>query len=124
MHFVDMCDDTGEIQVKAEVMGTLGKRLQGLLGTQKNTHPIVLVPCRAIHTIGMKYPIDVAFMNAKGEVISSYRSVVPGRRLREKHASVVAERPAKDDPWFVVGSTVRYRPHKARKVVQSHDSNL
>lgn len=124
MHFVDMLDETGEVMVKAEVMGTPGKRLQGLLGTNKNTHPVVLVPCRSIHTIGMRYPIDVAFMNAKGKVLSSYRGVEPGRRLREKHASVVAERPAKSSPWFETGSTVLYRPHKTRKAAQAHASHI
>lgn len=67
-------------------------RLQGLLLTPASEALLLLAPCRDIHTFGMSYAIDVAFVNGSGVVIESYRDVLPKRRLREPHAVAVLER--------------------------------
>lgn len=36
-------------------------------------------PCRAVHTLGMKFPIDVAFIDADGVVMKSLQ--MPRHRL-------------------------------------------
>jgi protein-S-isoprenylcysteine O-methyltransferase Ste14/uncharacterized membrane protein (UPF0127 family) len=50
---------------------TLLPRLIGLLATEKpyETNALHLVPCSGIHTFGMKYPVDVLFLDKDSFVI-------------------------------------------------------
>lgn len=69
-------------------------RLLGLLG--RATPPgsrtgLWLSPCRAIHTWGMRYAIDVAFIGADGRVLRVDRQVGPGRLRHCKGARSVIE---------------------------------
>ena len=38
-----------------------------------------LIPCNQIHTFGMKYPIDIYFLDQKNEVIAIVKNVKPNR---------------------------------------------
>lgn len=115
MSWVDVEERSNNVVFQAEVLSTFGQRLQGLLGTDNTAHPVVLVPCRSIHTVGMRYPIDVAFLSAAGKVLAVYRNVEPGRHLHEHQAIAVAERPASSDSWFEVGSIVSYTARSRRR---------
>ena len=42
---------------------------------------ILLEPCEGVHTFGMKFPIDIVFLNRKRKIVALHRSV-PARRLR------------------------------------------
>ena len=46
-------------------------RRKGLLGRSglAERHALVLVPCNAIHTFGMKFPIDVIFIGPDGRIV-------------------------------------------------------
>lgn len=46
-------------------------RRKGLLGRDglADRHALVLAPCNAVHTIGMRFPIDVVFVGPDGRVI-------------------------------------------------------
>ncbi len=59
----------------------LRERLVGLLG--RSTLPvgqgIWLTPCKAVHTIGMRFPIDIVFVARNGTVLRIDQSVPPGR---------------------------------------------
>lgn len=71
-------------------------RLRGLLGrTFDGTfNGLLLRPCGEIHTMGMKYPIDVAFLNEMGEVISVHHAVPPGKpMIKAKNARMTLELP-------------------------------
>ncbi len=59
-------------------------RLKGLLGRKslERDHSLWLVPCKGIHTIWMKFPIDVAFLDEKGIVISVRHNLSPNRMTR------------------------------------------
>ncbi len=83
-------------------------RLRGLLGSRRVDGILVLAPCRAVHTLGMRGPIDVAFLAADGAVLSSLREVMPGRfSLSSRGAVVVLERwSVSGAPWFLVGEKV------------------
>ena len=63
---------------------TFFSRLVGLLGTFTPLEKGVLVftNCRSIHTIGMMYPIDVAFVNSSGRVLDIESRVPPTRVLK------------------------------------------
>jgi len=61
------------VLASAEVADTKATRSKGLLGRDGIDGAIVLRPCRQIHTIGMRFPLDVAFLDAEGEVIRIVR---------------------------------------------------
>jgi uncharacterized protein len=55
-------------------------RLRGLLGRPepKPGEGLLLVPCRSVHMIGMRYPIDVAFLGPDRRVLSVHPRLRPG----------------------------------------------
>ena len=59
-------------------------RLRGLLGRESlaDGEGLLLSPCRAIHMYGMRFSIDVAFMDPEGYVVATYDGIQPGRRTR------------------------------------------
>jgi uncharacterized membrane protein (UPF0127 family) len=55
----------------------------------------LLIPaCRSVHTFGMRFPLDLYFLDEAERPVSVHRSVAPGRVLVEPRASVVLEVPA------------------------------
>lgn len=44
-----------------EVAESAGDRLKGLLGRESIEGALLLRPAKSVHTIGLKFPIDVAF---------------------------------------------------------------
>jgi uncharacterized membrane protein (UPF0127 family) len=55
----------------------------------------LLIPgCRSIHTFGMRFAIDVAFLDADGAVVSRRQGVRPRRIVGDRRASAVLEVPA------------------------------
>jgi uncharacterized membrane protein (UPF0127 family) len=54
-----------------EVADTSAKRRTGLLGRDGLAAGggLWIVPCEGVHTIGMRFPIDVVFLNRKYEVL-------------------------------------------------------
>jgi len=59
------------------------ERMRGLLGRSKEDFPpgkgLWLVPASSIHTIGMSFPIDVAYLDRAGRVIRLYHRLPPLR---------------------------------------------
>lgn len=57
------------------------QRRRGLLGRDGLGPEAALVfeGCRQVHTFGMKFDIDVAFLDGSGTVIRCYRALSPGR---------------------------------------------
>lgn len=68
---------------------------------------LAIAPCDSIHTWGMAYPIDVAFLDARGRVLLSRRSLPARARLRCPGAALALERPS---PPPGTSSTVPYWP--------------
>ena len=68
-------------------------RMRGLLGTHqfpKGPTALVLVPCSSLHTVGMRYPIDVVWLNRDLSVCGICRGVSPGRIVRGPEMAVAA----------------------------------
>lgn len=86
---------------------SLPARLKGLLLRSGFDGVLLIVPCRDIHTWGMRRSLDVAFVGAQGRVLAAYRDVGPRRRLRHRDARAVLERfhDARAD-WFQEGDLV------------------
>jgi len=66
----------------AEIANTSAKRRTGLLkhsGLEEG-EGLWIVPCEAVHTFGMKFPIDVLFLSKKRKVLK-VRSDMGRRRI-------------------------------------------
>lgn len=73
------------------------QRLRGLLGRSPLSagSGLLLQPCRAVHMFGMRYAVDVAFLDRRGSVVAVYHRLAPGQRSRwHKGAAYALELPA------------------------------
>jgi uncharacterized membrane protein (UPF0127 family) len=59
----------GEVLASLEVADTRRARSRGLLGRDGVDGVLLLRPARSVHTLGMRFPIDVAFCDADLRVI-------------------------------------------------------
>ena len=86
------------------------RRLVGmLLGRGAgNDECLVLRPCSDIHTLGMRWPIDIAFVDAVGLVMRSECGVSPGKRRSCAGAYAVVERRACSSKWVEKGESLRW----------------
>lgn len=69
------------------------ERARGLLGRappQPGT-ALWIVPCRAVHTWGMAYPIDVAFLDERGLVLQVAPNCAPRRAYADRRAHSALE---------------------------------
>ena len=70
-------------------------RLVGLLAT-KRLRPgegLMITPCSSIHTLGMRFPIDVLFVDASHNVLKVIEGIAPGRLAAAAKAAYVIELP-------------------------------
>jgi uncharacterized membrane protein (UPF0127 family) len=75
---------------------TLASRLLGLalLRPIPSGHALLIPDCRSVHTFGMRFAIDIAFLDAAGRAIRVERAVPARRVLRCGRAFAVLEAPA------------------------------
>src|SRR3954447_19986284 len=66
----------GEVLAALEVAESRRQRRRGLLGRDGFDGGLLLRPCSTVHTLGMRFPIDVAFCDREMRVIA----VVPHMR--------------------------------------------
>ena len=72
-------------------------RFRGLLGRRELTRGegLWLRPCRAVHMMGMRFPLDIAFVDREGVVVAAYSNLRPGARTRwHRRAQGALELPA------------------------------
>lgn len=64
------------------VADTRWTRLRGLLGrpAPEPGEGLMIVPCRAVHMYGMRYPLDVVFFDRTGVVVATYANLAPRQR--------------------------------------------
>ena len=102
----------GRACVPAQVADNPVARLVGLLAHRSFDGALVLTPARSVHTVGMRFAIDVAHLDAAGEVLAT-STMVPwrvGRRVRDG-ASVVEAAAGSFARWGLeVGSHVVVAP--------------
>ena len=60
---------------------TFTRRLAGLLGARPlgQDDTLLLYPCAGIHTLGMRFAIDVLFLDSEGLPLKQQSSVLPWR---------------------------------------------
>lgn len=61
----------GEVLASLEVADAPGTRTRGLLGRDGIDGALLLRPAAAVHTIGMRFPIDVAYCDAGLRVLDT-----------------------------------------------------
>ena len=85
---------TGEIVASTvEVARTRTERRRGLLGRASLAPDaaLVLTPCNAVHTFGMRFAIDVLFVNSRGRIRKITRGLPPRRIAIAPSASTTIE---------------------------------
>ena len=59
----------GHVLASAERATSRGSRARGLLGRDGVGGALILAPCRSVHTLGMRFAIDVAYLDEHGVVV-------------------------------------------------------
>lgn len=82
----------GRVLASARLATTRRHRRRGVIGLDEIVEPVVLEPCRWVHTVGVRVPLDVAYVDDGGAVLSTetlkpWRVGVP---VRGAHAVVEA----------------------------------
>jgi uncharacterized membrane protein (UPF0127 family) len=99
------------VLASVDVAGSRTERVKGLLGRNGLEGAFAIPGCRWVHTIGMKFPIDVAYVDGEGNVVK----IVSMRRHRVgapvPHARTVIEaRAGSFERWGLkVGQPVEIR---------------
>ena len=90
MRHARLLTDEGHELARVEMAETARERARGLLGRSSlpQGQTMWLAPCRSIHTIGMRFAIDVAFLDRDARVVAiseqlpSFRLAWGGWRAR------------------------------------------
>jgi uncharacterized membrane protein (UPF0127 family) len=77
----------GEVLAAVDVVTSFGDRLRGALGRDHLDGALLLRPARSVHTVGMRFPLDVAFCDRDLVVVATrcvppYRVGLPNFRAR------------------------------------------
>lgn len=74
---------------------TFWKRLRGLLGTRELPagNALMLRPCNGVHMFGMRYALDLLFVDERDVVVETVESLAPGRIKSCRRAAYVVELP-------------------------------
>ena len=69
---------------RVEVADGFWTRLRGLLGRGglEAGGGLLLTPCRGVHMLGMRFPLDVLLLDGGRRVVGVYRELAPGKRTR------------------------------------------
>ncbi|MBM7171528.1 DUF192 domain-containing protein [Streptomyces sp. G44] len=75
-------------ELPVEIADSARARRRGLLGRSGITGVLLLTPARCVHTVGMRFAVDVAYLDREWRVLS-VRTMRPGRiglpRPRARH---------------------------------------
>ena len=78
------------------VAATPRARLLGLAGLREVPYPsaLLILGCSSVHTFGMRFAIDVLFLDERREVIGERRGMRPWRIASRRGAKAVLEFPS------------------------------
>jgi uncharacterized membrane protein (UPF0127 family) len=91
----------GEVLASVELADGLRARLRGLLGRDAVDGALLLQPAKSVHTIGMRFPIDVAFCDRDLTVLDTCTPLRPNRvcRVRWKARCVIEAEAGAFERW-------------------------
>lgn len=81
----------GRVLASAERADSRTARARGLLGRDGISGALILAPCRSVHTLGMRFAIDVGYLDADGVVIKAVRMARNRIGFPVRHARSVIE---------------------------------
>lgn len=98
-----------EIHREIYIADTFLKRLTGYMFQKKPRYSYILItPCNSVHTVFMKFDIDVLFLDKNMKVIKILRELKPGRIVMPiKEAVTVIEAPGGSLYYFEIGDEVK-----------------
>jgi uncharacterized membrane protein (UPF0127 family) len=75
--------------------GGMFERMRGLLGRAplRTGEALLIVPCASVHTFGMRYTLDLAFLDRDWRVVRTVPGVMPWRMAACPAAAMVLELP-------------------------------
>ena len=102
------------VATRVEVASTSATRRRGLLG-RAGLDPgegLWIVPCESVHTIGMRFPIDVIYLDRQKVVKKVRRNLRPGRMSACFSAYSTIELAAGSAPESLItkGDTLEFSP--------------
>ena len=79
--------------LRLRIATTFAQQARGLLwrAALREADALLIPGCRAVHTCGMRYSIDVVFLDATGRVLSVAAGLAPWRFAARRRASAVLE---------------------------------
>jgi uncharacterized protein len=84
-----VCD--GNVMASAEVAQDRTSRRRGLLGRDAVEGALVITRCGWVHTLGMRFPLDVAYLDSEGTVLKTLRMKRHRVGIPVHHANAVIE---------------------------------
>ncbi|MFJ7942710.1 DUF192 domain-containing protein [Streptomyces sp. NPDC096354] len=76
------------LEIPLRIAASYRARSKGLLGQDGIDGALMITPCGSVHTFGMRFTIDVAYLDRKFNVVAVH-TMKPGRlgmvRLRSRH---------------------------------------
>ncbi|MEI8391638.1 MAG: DUF192 domain-containing protein [Actinomycetes bacterium] len=98
----------GRVLASAEIADDANSRRRGLIGRDHLDGAIIISPCRWIHTFGMKFALDIAYLDTEGFVIKTVHMQRNrlGAPVRHGHAVIEAE----------AGAFIRWGLHVGDKI--------
>ena len=100
--------------VEVPVAESRRARLLGLAHLDRaDAGPGLLIPrCASVHTFGMRFGLDLVFLDEGGEALGVRRAVPPRRFAAQQGAAAILELPAGGDRCFIPASSVKRRGEK------------
>jgi uncharacterized membrane protein (UPF0127 family) len=89
------------VATQVEIAATRRSRRRGLLGRDHldEAAAMLLAPCTSVHTVGMRFPIDVVFVDRQGYAVKVVRNLRPWRIALSFGGSAVIEMAAGSLRW-------------------------
>ena len=110
------------VLASAEVADTRRARRRGLLGRDDLDGALVIENCRWIHTIGMRFPIDVAYLDVEPLLLDDDDTVVKTMHMNRFRLGVPVWRAS----WVIEaegGAFARWGLHVGDDVELRHDDS-
>ena len=101
-----------DVLCSVEVASAPAARVRGLLGRDGLEGGLLLPRCRSVHTMGMRFPIDVAFLDGDGRVVAVVAPMRPWRvgRARLKARQILEAEAGAFERWRIaVGDVLEVR---------------
>lgn len=102
------------VALSVEIAATRKSRRRGLLGRDRldDASAMLLAPCTAVHTAGMRFAIDVVFLDRQGYAVKVVRGLRPWRIALAAGGRAVIEMAAGSLSWgqVLIGDRLYLEP--------------